>query len=618
MLVEHSLDALATIEPDGRVSYVSPGIARVLGYTPEEFAELGAFDVVHPDERREAEARFSELLERPGGSQTAVIRVRHRDGAWRWIETVSTNQLDSAGVGVVVANFRDVTDRKRSEDAAREADEKFRHIVESATEFAIFTTDLEGRVDGWNSGAVRLLGYDEGEILGRDCRIFFTPEDNEADAARGEMHDALKRGSGDDERWHVRKDGSRFWGSGLMMPLKDDAGAVVGYLKIFRDMTREKRDAEALAEAARRKSEFLAILAHELRNPLAAIDNASQLLLVADGDDGRSRWCRDVIRRQAGRLARLLDDLLDVSRVAQGKIRLRKERLDLKRVVGGAVDVVRPLVDRKKHSLTIAMAPGEMAVFGDAARLEQVLVNLLTNAAKYTDDGGLISVMGTGGREVVVTVSDSGIGITPEMLPRVFELFAQVDRSIDRSDGGLGVGLTLSRWLVELHGGEISARSDGEGKGSEFVVRLPAAEANDVSQADADRGDTALPRRGLRLLVVEDNPDAALGLAMLLEASGHEVATAYDGPSAVELARSVRPDAVLSDIGLPGMDGYEVARRLRGDGAGALLIAISGYGQEEDRRRSREAGFDHHFIKPVDYESLSELLARLTPREVGA
>lgn len=614
MLVEHSQDAVGVIQPDGRIGYISPSISGILGYTPEEFISLDASEAIHPADRAAAAARFSKLIAQPGSSQTAVTRMRHKDGTWRWIETVSTNKLNIPNIGAIIANSRDITDRRQATDAMREAEEKFRFIVESATEFAIFTTDLDGRVNSWNSGASRLLGYDEAEIIGQDCHIFFTRADNAADEPEKEMHDALLTGSGNDEKWHVRKDGSRFWGSGLMMPLRDDTGNVRGYLKIFRDMTREKRAEDAIKDADRRKDEFLAILAHELRNPLAAISNAS-LLIQMPGEERNLEWGQEVIQRQAKHLGRLLDDLLDVSRITQGKIRLQKERVDLSAIIGRAVETARPLMELKKHRLTLSISPGGLVVFGDPTRIEQVLVNLLTNAIKYTDDGGSISITAESHDEAVVIVEDNGMGILAEMLPRIFELFAQVDRSIDRSQGGLGIGLTLARSLVEMHGGKLWAESEGLGKGSRFWMSLPLAGEQDTPQSRPQREPQRESKKGFRVLVVDDNQDTATGLARLLAASGYEVLTTYDGYSAVALARQEGPSAILLDIGLPGIDGYEVARQLRKDGSckASLIIAVSGYGQEEDRRRSREAGFDHHFVKPLDYKSLSVLLSGHVP-----
>lgn len=615
--IEHSLDAVAMIQRDGRVSYVSPAVTRIVGYSTQEFVALAAFEIVHPEDRDAAVAHFEELVTNPGSSQTAVNRVQHKDGSWKWIETVSTNHMDTPGVGAIIASFRDITEGMQAVEAIREAEEKFRGIVESATEFAIVTTDLDGNLNSWNSGASRLLGFEESEVLGQHCRIFFTPEDNAQDKSEGEMRDALVHGRGNDERWHVRKDGSRFWGSGFMMPLRDNAGNIRGYLKIFRDMTRAKRAEEALKEADRRKDDFLAMLAHELRNPLAAISNASMLLKMPK-DQQAMAWASEVITRQSKYLSRLLDDLHDVSRVTRRKIRLQKERVDLTQILGRAIEAVRPLIDEKKHRVSLAISPDEIAVVGDPVRIEQALVNVLTNAAKYTDDGGHISVTAQRSDTAIVAIKDTGIGIESDMMARIFEPFVQAEQSLDRSQGGLGIGLTLSRSLLELHGGTVSVKSEGLGRGSEFWISLPLADESSASERATITQSPVPPKKAYRILVVDDNHDSADSLSLLLRELGYKTIVAYDGPSAAKLASSEVPDAVLLDIGLPGIDGYEVARQVRRDekGKSMLLVAISGYGQDEDRRRSREAGFDHHLVKPVDFNQLASLLSADIPSAV--
>jgi PAS domain S-box-containing protein len=614
-IVEQSLDAVAFIKDDGKVAYASSPLMRVLGYSPEEFIEYDAFELFHPNDRQLALEQFAKIKEQPGLPQTSINRVLHKNGSWRWIETGWNNQLHAPTIGAIIATFRDVTEQKQVAQSVRAVEEKFRGIVESATEFAIFTTDFEGVVNSWNSGATRLLGYEESEVIGKHCRILFTPEDNVTHQPEAEMRDALVKGSGNDERWHLKKNGERFWGSGLMMPLQDEAGNIHGYLKIFRDMTRAKRAEEALKDADRRKDEFLALLAHELRNPLAAISNAAAVLLMPGGDKALE-WAQEVITRQSKSLSRLLDDLLDVSRVTKGKIRLRNERIDLAPIINKAIELVRPLIEEKKHSLTLTIAPGEIAVMGDALRIEQIFVNLLTNAAKYTDAGGSITITAHQSEEAIIIVRDNGVGIADDMLTYIFEPFVQADRSLDRSQGGLGIGLTLARSLVELHGGTITAKSDGPGKGSEFSIRLPLADANGNKTVSSSLPSRSPSTAKLRALVVDDNLDTAIGLAKILEIWGYEVRTSHDGISAIELARTQAPDAVLMDIGLPGLNGYEVAKRLRQDpNCGAsMLIAISGYGQEEDRRLSKEAGFDHHFVKPVDYSSLKIVLSSLVQK----
>jgi signal transduction histidine kinase len=371
-----------------------------------------------------------------------------------------------------------------------------------------------------------------------------------------------------------------------------------------------ERHAAALSATNRSKDEFLAMLAHELRNPLAAIRNA---LTVADrsGEKEDLDWSHQVINRQVLNLGVLIDDLLDVARITQGKIQLRRERVDAARIIQNAVETVRPLLVERNHELACSFPPSGLHLDADRTRLEQILVNLLSNAVKYTPPGGHIQLTGGAeGGEVIIGVRDDGIGISPEMLPRLFDLFTQVDRSLDRSEGGLGIGLTVAKTLAQLHGGTITAMSDGPGSGSEFVVRLPAVEAaSEASRLPAAPAIVRAERR--QVLVVDDNVDTAEGMAKLLTLSGHGVRIAASGPEAIEVARGACPDAVLLDIGLPGMDGYEVARVLRQQlGQDVRIIAVSGYGDEETRRRARESGFDHHFVKPVDHDTLLSLLNR--------
>jgi signal transduction histidine kinase len=363
--------------------------------------------------------------------------------------------------------------------------------------------------------------------------------------------------------------------------------------------------------ADRQKNEFLSMLAHELRNPLAPLRNAVHIMRVREPADPALAAARDVIDRNVTHLTRLVDDLLDVSRITHGRIQLKAEPVELTAVVDQAAEVSGPLIARHRHRLAIARPPAPVWVRGDATRLTQVVANLLNNAAKYTEDGGRITVtVAADGADAVIRVRDTGIGLMPGMLERVFELFTQAERALDRSQGGLGVGLSLVRRLVELHGGRVTAASDGPGSGSEFAVRLPRlADAPAADRPAEDRPPAATPA-GRRVLVVDDNADAADSLALLLRVGGHEVRLAYSGPDAVAAAGAFRPHVILLDIGLPGMDGYEVARRLRaGPAAGAVLAALTGYGQDEDRRRAAAAGFDHHFVKPVPPEAIQDLLA---------
>jgi signal transduction histidine kinase/CheY-like chemotaxis protein len=379
------------------------------------------------------------------------------------------------------------------------------------------------------------------------------------------------------------------------------------------------RRARELAEADRRKDEFLALLGHELRNPLAPIRQAVQVLRLLGLADPQLQWARDVIDRQVGQLARLLEDLLDVGRISKGKITLRKEPVDLAAILARAVETSRPLIEANRHQLTVSLFAEPVQVLADPARLEQVFANLLNNAAKYTERGGTIWLSGERqGGEVLVRVRDTGFGISAELLPRIFDLFTQAERTLDRSQGGLGLGLTLVKNLVAMHGGVVEAHSEGPGKGSEFVVRLPVSHQPEGS-GEGKRGRVSpLPVcKGpphLRVVVVEDNRDAAESLAMLLRLWGHEVRTCHDGLSGLKAARSYRPQVVLLDIGLPGLDGFEVARRLRAElGKGVWLVALTGYGQEEDRCQAEAAGFDAHLVKPADPAALHAALAGVRP-----
>jgi signal transduction histidine kinase/DNA-binding response OmpR family regulator len=383
---------------------------------------------------------------------------------------------------------------------------------------------------------------------------------------------------------------------------------LAGRAAIAIDNARLYRD---IREADRRKNEFLAMLAHELRNPLAPIRNAAQVLRLLGLENPTLDWARDVLDRQVGQMVRIVDDLLDVSRITRGKIQLRTEPVDVAAVVARAVETSRPLIDARRHGLSVALPPEPLRAEADPARLAQVLANLLNNAAKYTEEGGQIWLdVAREAGEVVFRVRDTGIGIPREMLASVFELFTQADRSLDRSQGGLGIGLTLVKSLVEMHGGSVRASSEGPGKGSEFVVRLPALPADPPPPSANGSREVAGAGARRRVLVVDDNVDGADSLAILLRAARHEVAVSHDGAAALREAEAFRPEVVLLDIGLPGMSGYEVARRLRQLPGleGVLLVALTGYGQDEDRQRSRDAGIDHHLVKPADPQALQQLL----------
>jgi signal transduction histidine kinase len=375
---------------------------------------------------------------------------------------------------------------------------------------------------------------------------------------------------------------------------------------------KERKRAEELAIADQRKDEFLAMLGHELRNPLAPILNALHLMRLRAGPDDETAAMRELIERQARLMSRLVDDLLDVSRITRGSIHLRKARVNLRDIVSLAIDSMRPFLTAHRHQLDLQMGQDPIWLNADATRLEQVIANLLQNAGKYMEDGGRICVtIGTATDAVHLSVRDHGIGMSADLVPHVFDLFMQGDKSLDRSQGGLGIGLTLARRLVELHGGTITAASDGPGQGSAFTIRLPTLPAAPAPVAPSQASPGASPPQRRRVLIVDDNMDAATSLAMVLRLEGHEVSLAHDGPAALAAIAEHRPEVVFLDIGLPGMSGYEVARRVREEGCfkDGLLVAMTGYGQDQDRQNCHEAGFDLHLVKPVDPTMIREMLA---------
>ena len=378
-----------------------------------------------------------------------------------------------------------------------------------------------------------------------------------------------------------------------------------------------RESAEALIDLDRRKDEFLAMLSHELRNPLASLSNAAHILRLQPNEDSMQQQARNIIERQIGQLKHLVDDLLEISRVTTGRLQLRQERIAVSGIVERAVETAQPLIRQRRHQLTVTLPKHPVWLRADAARMEQVVVNLLNNAAKYTDEGGHIRLsVQQEANAMVLRVCDTGVGIAPEFLPHIFDLFTQAERSLDRSAGGLGIGLCLVKQLVDLHGGSVEAHSV-LGKGSEFVVRIPTTQASEPALPSTTPTDRRAAKR-CRVLVVDDNVDAARSLAWLLEASGHEVQIAHDGTTAIELAKRFLPDVTLLDIGLPGFDGYEVARQMREQGGfeHGVLVAMTGYGQEKDRQRSLAAGFDHHLVKPVDFDTVRNIVANVHSQPV--
>jgi PAS domain S-box-containing protein len=506
----------------------------------------------------------------------------------------------------------------------RQSEERYRLLVESIKDYAIFMLDPQGHILTWNAGAERSNGYTAEEIIGKHFSIFYPEQDVQAGKPARELQSAAAEGRFEDEDWRLRKDGTRFWANVVITALLDAQGTLVGFGKVTRDLTERRRteeqarqlaaaqSARAEAEAAsRRKDQFLAMLAHELRNPLAPLVTGLTLLRQARHDTEVLDQILDMIDRQVRHLRRIIDDLLDVSRLTSGKITLRPLRLDLAALARTTTEDRRPVLERAGLPLTLDTPPTPLWVWGDDARLTQVLANLLDNAIKFTDRGGRIEIHVGSDRaagEALLTVHDTGIGIPADVLPHIFEPLAQADRSLERTRGGLGLGLAVVRGLVQLHGGRVEAASAGEGRGATFTVHLPA-QAEPAALSAPPRAPRQTGQR-LRVVVVEDNKDAADSLRRLLEILGHEARVAYTGPEGLQEAVNWAPDVVLSDIGLPGLDGLGLAGELRKNPgtSQARLIALTGYGSEADRRRSLAAGFDAHLVKPADPEEIQRLL----------
>ena len=617
-------DAVITTDGEGRVTFMNRVAEDLTGWSQAD--ALGqlltdVFRILHETTRDAVDNPALRALQ----TGTVIRLANHtvllaRTGEEHAIDDSAAPIRNDAGdtVGAVLV-FRDVSERRRT-DLARA---HLAAIVESSDD-AIVSKTLQSVILSWNRGAERLFGYSPDEAIGRSITILIPPErlDEEAQILtriiRGEHIEHF-------ETVRVRKDGGRMDVSLSVSPIRDAIGAIIGASKIARDITHRKslearnielRLREQLARqeaeaASRAKDEFLAMLGHELRNPLSPIVTALQLMKLRGG--GAIERERAVIERQVGHLTRLVDDLLDVSRIARGDVALKEELVVIAEVVARAIEIATPLLDQRMHVLDVDV-PRAFVVKGDSIRLSQVFSNLITNAAKYTPSGGGITVRATQEHdEIVIRVRDTGIGIAPSVLPHVFDLFVQERQAIDRSQGGLGLGLTIVRNLVERHRGTVSAHSDGPDAGSEFVVRLPRAH---VAVEEARHLESSSPPvavndgAALRILVVDDSTDGAEMLAAALATKGYETRVAFDGPEALRIAAEFHPDIIFVDIGLPAMDGYELATCLRAlpELSDVRLFALTGYGQESDRQRTREAGFDHHFTKPIALDAIEAVL----------
>ncbi len=697
---------------------------------------------VHPDDVGALEAALHGCLQDNVPVEQAV-RLHPDVGSpvtWLEVHATCTDTPDGAHLRGVML---DGTRRRLAESARERQEARHRLIMDSAREYAILTLDRRGRITGWSVGAARVFGYSEAEALGLPGAALFTPEDAAAGVPDSEVARALAAGRSKDERWHLRKDGTRFFGSGLMMRMDgDDESSHL--LKILRDRTVEEQartalaesqerlrlateaaglgvfewnleagtalwentrmyeifrrerdqgplDAEAMAaqvlaadgdrlrvalqqhaddgeplhqtvriqddsddaprfvelwgrfrqgatgrrsrvigvvadvtkarqaqadlvEADRRKDAFMATLAHELRNPLAPIRHALEILARSGHDTASAARARTLMERQLAQMVRLIDDLLDMSRITLGKIGLRRQIVAIGDVISSATETCHPLLAVAGQRLDVSLPGQDVHVLGDLTRLAQVVTNLLNNASKFSEHGAAITLaVGASETSVTCEVRDQGAGMTAAELPAIFEMFAQGPAQMPHGRGGLGVGLALVRQIVNMHGGSVHAASAGPGQGSTFTFVLPRVPSPTPRPLVESRPETSQAMK--RVLVVDDNADSAESLSMLLELMGHTVRTAHDGEEALTQAEAFRPDLVLMDIGMPRMDGYEAARRLRLAewGAGVVLVALTGWGQDEDKRRSEDAGFDHHLIKPVDPAALEALLGQRAP-----
>ena len=620
-------DAVITTDTLGRITYINEVGESLTGWSHQE--ALGqpldrVFQIVNEVTRLPVESPATRAL-REGvvvglANHTVLIQ---KDGKECPIDDSAAPIRDELGhVSGCVLIFRDVTVQRLIErDKANQllTARLLASIVETSND-AIISKSLDGIIQTWNAAAERLFGFTAEEATGRHISLVIPPDRL---AEEEQIIASLKAGKRIEhyETERLRKNGQLFEVSLTISPIKDDSGNVVGASKIARDITERKRiehDLQLLAanlsDADRRKNEFLATLAHELRNPLAPMSNMLEVVKRAGTDGEMIKRAHETLERQLGQMVRLVDDLLDLNRITHDRLELRRGEVELSTVIQQAIEVARPLIDAAGHKLIVDLPDEPIYLNADRARLAQVFGNLLNNSSKYTRPHGTITLSAkrTDG-EVVVTVKDTGAGIPKDKLSSIFDMFMQVDGTAERSQGGLGIGLTLVKRLAEMHGGSIEAQSAGEGQGSEFIVRLPViSEPATVSQSAPATESEPPPER--RILIVDDNRDSADSLAMLLEITGNKTYMAHDGEEAIEAIEEHRPEVVLLDIGLPKLDGHEVCRRVRLQpwGNDIVMIALTGWGQEDDRRKSEEAGFNGHIVKPVDYDKLLDLLSVLT------
>lgn len=610
-ILTHVQDAIISLDRHGTIISWNAGAARLFAIDEREAIGRSIFALL-PDVLS-LPATLQRVLQ--GELARQELPLAAADGDRFFDATFSAIHDEEHHPIGIAAMIRDVTRSKRAEAALRESEERLRSILDRAPA-VVFMKNREGRYLFVNAEFLRIFERAPDDVLGKmDFELFpqiaHELQEHDERVWQTEMPLAI-------EETVPHVGGMRTYLAQKFL-LRDSTGTPYALCGIASDISERLRVEQVLRDSDRRKDEFLAILAHELRNPLAPIRHAIKIASMPAVSAEQVRWSHEVIERQVHHMARLLDDLLDVSRITRGKLELRKERVYLASVIGAAIETARPLIEAKGHHLTVDLPVEAVSLEADPIRLAQVFSNLLTNAAKYTDRGGSLRVQAlVAADEVIVSVSDNGIGIAADALPNLFEMFSQVTSALERSEGGLGIGLALVRGLVDLHGGTIEARSDGVGKGSAFVIRLPltCAERAPTNQTTMQAAD-AVPAgsASLRIVIADDNSDSLDSLAMLLRLQGYDVHTAQTGREALATVNRVRPHVAILDIGMPEMSGYQVAQEIRSHSWGrhVLLIASSGWGQEQDKRRAEGAGFDHHLTKPFNIERLQELLAQTLP-----
>jgi PAS domain S-box-containing protein len=617
-------DGVISTDAHANVTFMNPVAEKLTGWSGDDASGESlenVFRIVNEETRARVENPALRALRegRIVGLANHTILLAKNGREWPIDDSAAPIRGQDGVVSGTILVFREITERKFQESelqrhslALKESEERFHTLVDSIPQLA-WMARPDGHIHWYNQRWYQFTGSTPEQMEGWGWQSVHDPA--ELPRVLESWKAALASGQQWEETFPLRRhDGVMRWHLSLAVPIRNEQGEIVRWFGTNTDISERLQMEEALRDADRRKDEFLATLAHELRNPIAPISNALQLWPSVENDREQMEELRAMMERQVQQMIRLIDDLMDVSRITRGKIQLRLQSVDLATVVAGAVEAVRPMIESRAHELTINVPDEPLLVQGDVARLTQTLGNLLQNAAKYTGRNGKIAITAwRQGDEALVGVRDNGPGIPRHMLAQIFEMFEQVDQTLDRSFGGLGLGLTLVKRLVELHGGSVEAYSDGPGSGSEFVARLPAidnarpkrAETRPPGQANLSDG---LPRH--RILVVDDVVASAKTLAMMLESIGQEVHIAHDGPSAIDRVLVLRPDVVFLDIAMPGMDGYEVARQLRASDQlrDVSLVALTGYGQEEDRRRAIDAGFHHHLIKPTSIDQLARLL----------